>query len=68
MYEEYLSAPVQFIIDYLLDFILVEQHYLGLDRNTVGRGSADDGQIPCSQKRKLQCPRDWSGGQGEGID
>ena len=43
--EKYLSATVQFIVDYITDFIFIEKNNLSLDRNPVRRGSADDGKV-----------------------
>ena len=45
MYKEYLSSPVQFIIDYLLHLIMIEEHYFRLDWNTVRRRSIYYGKV-----------------------
>ena len=67
MYEEELSATVEFIIDYAPDLILVEQDYLGLRRNPVRRGSVDDGQIPGPEQRELQGTRNRGGRQSQSV-
>ncbi len=66
--EENLSAPVQFVIDDALDFLLVEQDDLRLDGNPVRRRSIDDGQVAGAEERELKGPGNRGRRQGKGID
>ena len=65
--EEYLPAAVEFVIDYGTDFLLVEEHYLRLHRDAVGRRGVDDAEVAGSQQGELQRARDGGRGEGEGI-
>ena len=50
MYKEDLSSPVQLIIYYFLDLVMIEKHYLGLNRYPVRRRGIDDGKVPGTEK------------------
>ena len=67
MKEEYLSAAVQFIITDTPYLGLVEEYYLCLDGDTVGRRSVYYAQVAGTEKRELERPRNRSGGEGEGV-
>ena len=53
MEEKHLSATVEFVVYYALYFVLVEEYYFGLYRDTVGRGRVDYTQVTGTQKREL---------------
>ena len=65
--EEDLAAPVEFIIDDALDFLLVEENDFRLDGNAVGRRGVDNAQVARSQQGELQRSRNRSCGQRKGI-
>ena len=68
MEEEDLPAAAHLVLDYGLDFLLVEEDYLGLDGDAVGRRGGDDAQVARAEQRELQGARDRGGRERESID
>ena len=53
MQEENLTSAIQLIIDYIPDFILIEEYDLCLNRNPVRWWSADNRKVSRPKKREL---------------
>ena len=66
--EEYLAAAVEFVVYDAPDLVFVEEDYLGLDGDAVGRGRLDDGQVAGAEQAELQGARDRGGREREGVD
>ena len=65
--EENLSSTVEFVVDDALYLILVEEDYFSLCGNPVRGRGVDDRKIPCTQKRKLESPRNRCRSQRQHI-
>ena len=68
MDKEYLSSPVEFIVDNLADLVVVEEHDLGLDGDSVRRRRADDREISRSEEGELKGSWNRCSRKGKSID
>ena len=67
VHEVDLAAAAQFVLDGLLDGVLVEGLQHGLHRVAVGRRGADDAEVARAEQAELQRARDGRGGEGERV-
>ena len=65
--EEHLPAAVQLVVYDAFHLLLVEEDYLRLHRDAVGRRGVDDAEVACAEKRELQGSGNGGRRQGESI-